>query len=79
MPGSCASREGWVLVDDGTSRNGSYVNGRPLVHRRALADGDVLRFGETHVVFRAPGERPRMPPRPSATTVLSRDKLRGEA
>jgi class 3 adenylate cyclase len=72
-------QEVWVLVDDGTSRNGSYVNGRPLVHRRALVDGDVLRFGETHVVFRAPGERPRTPPRPSATTVLSRDKLRGEA
>ncbi len=69
----------WTVVDDGTSRNGSWVNGAPLSGRRRLHDGDVLRFGETHVVFRAPGERPRTPPRPSATTVLSRDKLGGQA
>jgi FHA domain/Bacterial regulatory proteins, luxR family len=44
----------WTLVDDGLSRNGSYVNGERLSGRRRLADGDSLRFGNTHVSFRAP-------------------------
>ena len=45
----------WVLVDDGLSRNGSFVNGERVVGRRRLADGDVLRLGRTTIVFRAPG------------------------
>jgi pSer/pThr/pTyr-binding forkhead associated (FHA) protein len=44
----------WMLVDDGLSRNGSIVNGERLRQRRRLTDGDVMRFGDTHVVFRAP-------------------------
>ncbi len=44
----------WMLVDDGLSRNGSFVNGERLAGRRRLRDGDVLRFGETPVTFRAP-------------------------
>lgn len=44
----------WILVDDGLSRNGSYVNGERLAGRRRLRDGDALRFGETLVQFRAP-------------------------
>jgi pSer/pThr/pTyr-binding forkhead associated (FHA) protein len=44
----------WMLVDDGLSRNGSIVNGERLRQRRRLADGDVLRFGDTFVVYRAP-------------------------
>jgi pSer/pThr/pTyr-binding forkhead associated (FHA) protein len=44
----------WVLVDDGLSRNGSFVNGERVVGRRALRDGDRLVFGETPVFFRAP-------------------------
>jgi pSer/pThr/pTyr-binding forkhead associated (FHA) protein len=44
----------WMLVDDGLSRNGSVVNGERLRQRRRLADGDVLGFGETLVVYRAP-------------------------
>ena len=44
----------WMLVDDGLSRNGSYVNGERLAGRRRLRDGDALRFGETFVQFRAP-------------------------
>jgi pSer/pThr/pTyr-binding forkhead associated (FHA) protein len=43
----------WVLVDDGLSRNGSFVNGERVVGRRALNDGDRLVFGETPVIFRA--------------------------
>jgi pSer/pThr/pTyr-binding forkhead associated (FHA) protein len=45
---------GWSLVEPGLSRNGSYVNGRRVVGRQALGDGDVLRFGATVVVFRGP-------------------------
>lgn len=44
----------WMLVDDGLSRNGSIVNGERLRQRRRLQDGDVLRFGETHMLYRAP-------------------------
>ena len=44
----------WMLVDDGLSRNGSIVNGERLRQRRRLEDGDVLRFGETRIVYRAP-------------------------
>jgi class 3 adenylate cyclase len=44
---------GWTLVDD-DSRNGSYVNGEHLTEQRSLRDGDVLRFGDTVVLFRAP-------------------------
>jgi FHA domain len=42
----------WVLVDDGLSRNGSYVNGERVVGRRVLRDGDRLVFGDTPVVYR---------------------------
>ena len=46
----------WSLVDDGISRNGSYVNGELLDRRRRLRDGDRLCFGETPVLFRAPDD-----------------------
>jgi SARP family transcriptional regulator, regulator of embCAB operon len=39
----------WALVDDG-SRNGSSVNGEPVIRPRPLADGDVCRFGSTIVL-----------------------------
>jgi pSer/pThr/pTyr-binding forkhead associated (FHA) protein len=44
----------WTVIDDGLSRNGSFVNGERLRQRRRLADRDVMRFGDTAVVFRAP-------------------------
>jgi FHA domain-containing protein len=44
----------WVLIDDGLSRNGSFVNGERMVGRRRLDDGDELRFGQTPVTFHAP-------------------------
>jgi FHA domain len=46
----------WTLLDEGLSRNGSYVNGRQLNGRRRLRDGDRLCFGGTPVVFRNPAE-----------------------
>jgi pSer/pThr/pTyr-binding forkhead associated (FHA) protein len=57
--------DGWVLVDDGLSRNGSYVNSELVKGRRRLEDGDTLQFGKTSLVYRAPEQ-------PSARrTVLS--------
>ena len=44
---------GWAVVDD-ESRNGSFLNGERVSGERALSDGDVFRFGDTVVLFRAP-------------------------
>ena len=44
----------WMLVDDGRSRNGCYVDGTRVQGRARLADGSMLRFGGTSVLFRAP-------------------------
>jgi hypothetical protein len=44
----------WAIVDDGLSRNGTFVNGERLHGRRRLAHGDVLRCGDTVLLFRAP-------------------------
>ena len=46
----------WTLVDDGLSRNGSFVNGERVNGRRRLRDRDMLRFGRTVVLFRAPAD-----------------------
>ena len=45
-----------TLVDDGLSRNGSYVNGERVHGRRRLRDGDRLRFGRTVVLVRRPAD-----------------------
>jgi pSer/pThr/pTyr-binding forkhead associated (FHA) protein len=44
----------WTVQDDGLSRNGSFVNGDRIHGRHKLSDGDVMRFGATTVLFRAP-------------------------
>ena len=49
-------RDECTLVDDGLSRNGSFVNEERVHGRRHLRDGDTLRFGRTTVVYRRPGE-----------------------
>lgn len=49
-------RDECTLVDDGLSRNGSFVNEERVHGRRHLRDGDALRFGQTAVVYRRPGE-----------------------
>jgi len=43
---------GWMLIDDGLSRNGSFVNGTRVVGRRRLSDKDRLVFGATQVTYR---------------------------
>jgi pSer/pThr/pTyr-binding forkhead associated (FHA) protein len=44
----------WEVVDDGLSRNGTFVNDERLTGRRRLDDGDTLRFGTTTITFRSP-------------------------
>src|SRR3954452_14790683 len=44
-----------TLVDDGLSRNGTFVNEERVQGRRRLRDGDVIRVGTTSIAFRAPG------------------------
>jgi pSer/pThr/pTyr-binding forkhead associated (FHA) protein len=44
----------WCLVDDGLSRNGSFVNSERISGKRRLADGDRLCFGATVMVYRSP-------------------------
>jgi FHA domain len=43
---------GWTLVDDGLSRNGSFVNGVRVIGRRRLRDKDRMVFGATAVTYR---------------------------
>lgn len=52
-------KDDWMLVDDGLSRNGSIVNGERLRQRRRLVDGDVMRFGATALLYRAPRQEIR--------------------
>jgi pSer/pThr/pTyr-binding forkhead associated (FHA) protein len=60
----------WIVVDDGLSANGTFVNGELVERRQRLHDGDELRFGETTVYFQAPLEIRdetrivRLPPEP---------------
>jgi hypothetical protein len=48
-------KEDWTVVDDGLSRNGTFVNGERLSGRRRLVDGDTVRFGGTTMTFRTSG------------------------
>jgi pSer/pThr/pTyr-binding forkhead associated (FHA) protein len=41
----------WTIVDDGLSRNGSYVNGERLRGRRRLDSGDAIMVGRTLIVY----------------------------
>ena len=55
----------WTVVDDGLSRNGTYVNGARVHNRRRLADGDTIGIGGTLIVYAGAGE-------PGATTHTAR-------
>lgn len=46
----------WTVADDGLSRNGTSVNGHPLLGRRRLRDGDVIEVGLTKITFRTTHE-----------------------
>lgn len=55
-----------TLLDDGLSRNGSFVGEERVHGRRRLRDGDTLRFGRTRVLYRRPSESA-----PEATVVAA--------
>ena len=42
----------WMLVDDGLSRNGTFLNGERLSGRRRLVDGDTFVLGSTTFAYR---------------------------
>ena len=44
----------WTLVDDGLSRNGTWLNGQRVVSRQRLRDGDVIQAGQTLIAVRVP-------------------------
>jgi len=48
----------WVVVDDGLSRNGTFLGGDRVAGRRRLVDGDELRVGSTAIRFRDPFQAP---------------------
>jgi len=60
----------WTLVDDGSSRNGSFVNGSRVHGRQLLRDGDLLRVGDTPLVFRAPRDRAMAETMPASTPAV---------
>jgi hypothetical protein len=43
----------WAIVDDGLSRNGSFLNGDRVSGRRPLRDGDLVRIGDTMLAYRS--------------------------
>jgi pSer/pThr/pTyr-binding forkhead associated (FHA) protein len=50
----------WNLVDDGRSRNGSFLNGERIHGRSRLRDGDTIRVGRSTLVFRSASGRESM-------------------
>ena len=44
----------WIVVDDGLSTNGTFLNGERVVGRRRLHDRDELAVGDTTLAFRDP-------------------------
>jgi FHA domain len=50
----------WVLIDDGLSRNGTYVNADRITGRRRLRNGDRLCVGETGMRYCAPADEASM-------------------
>ncbi|GAA4485596.1 hypothetical protein GCM10023094_40640 [Rhodococcus olei] len=44
----------WTIVDDGLSRNGTFVNGERITGRRRLRSGDHIRVGSSVLTFRFP-------------------------
>lgn len=64
--------DGWEVVDDGLSRNGTFVNEERLSGRCRLNDGDTLRFGKTTVTFRSPEREQPLPTHPGETPAAVR-------
>ncbi|WP_219415042.1 BTAD domain-containing putative transcriptional regulator [Pseudonocardia nigra] len=61
---------GWALVDEGRSRNGSFVNGVRVSGRHELRDREVVRLGRTVLLYRCTTQMPAAP-RPLDVTVTA--------
>jgi pSer/pThr/pTyr-binding forkhead associated (FHA) protein len=46
--------DNWMLVDDGLSRNGTFIKGTRIAGQRRLEHADEVRVGSTLMVFQAP-------------------------
>ena len=44
----------WTLIDDGLSKNGTFLNGTRLQVRQRLADGDQINVGASRLFYREP-------------------------
>lgn len=57
--------EGYVIADAG-SRNGTFLGDAQVMAPATLADGDVIRLGDSIVTFRQAVREPATPPEPAA-------------
>jgi pSer/pThr/pTyr-binding forkhead associated (FHA) protein len=62
----------WTFVDDGRSRNGSFIDGQRVQGRRRLHDGDAIVVGSTALVFRSPTGRESLRTATSAQPTVPR-------
>ncbi|MBV8431878.1 MAG: FHA domain-containing protein [Solirubrobacterales bacterium] len=53
--------DSWVLVDDGASSNGTFINEAQVTGRHRLKEGDVVRLGATTLLFRSPASAQSAP------------------
>jgi len=51
----------WTVVDDGLSRNGTWLNGQRITGRQRLRDGDVLQIGQTVLAVKVPSAEDSKP------------------
>jgi DNA-binding CsgD family transcriptional regulator len=61
----------WTLVDDGLSRNGTWVNGARVGGRQRLRDGDVVQIGQTLFAYRLPDPEDSRPTRAAARAAMA--------
>jgi hypothetical protein len=58
----------WTVIDDGLSRNGTFINGRRVLGTESLHGGDRLQLGNTTLIYHAPRDvdvSTWFPPHPS--------------
>lgn len=60
-----------TILDDGISRNGTFINEERVSGRRRLRDGDVIRAGRTRILFKLPLEASPV------ATVVAADSIEG--
>jgi DNA-binding SARP family transcriptional activator len=64
--------DGWSLLDEGLSRNGSFVDGEPVHGRHRLQDAQVIRLGGTVLLYRSAGGSSLRTAPGSAVTSIAR-------